>query len=727
MSLRPVDPRRTRSKSPGGKIRERSQSRNPRGRTQSVERTRRSSAKYYEPTSRLTNRVYDNHGSEAERYQHTLNQRNPPGHYYVSDEEDVARRYPGDRLPERHRYEPTTQYQRQYAHPAGYDDYESDLYTDTDDDDALAYGDSYYESPPSRYQQARQSLFHSGGPGGNHPHYAQPQPYTYADTTPYYQGQQNNRYGETHPHPSDWAPVPECERPDFVPPIERTNQRRDTTQPGYTIPLNAYTAASSAAAPVAGVPVSNVQYASVPHQPTTHPYPQIIPQGTGTYIPSAKAKSHNRAQSAGPPTISQEQRYASPPPYQYAQPNHNIRYISKSSKPYTMTAEPQFEMKPKKIPDRPQSASGPPKSSNNNLMSVPGGFPDPERPPASPLLEPYRGTYQSISPVPWPSAPPSDYDDELSDLEPLDGGAASNSDHGKSTKDRSLKVQKKGKQAKFGKVQQLLDPVVETIPTDLVKHKRVTFYDAKPDAKDIHAAISRSRIDSKTLITILPYLNSDEILKLRAEYKSIVKVGRKGVNVAKHIKAQIPGNFGKVCYATALGRWESEAHWANFWYRSNSTRRELLIESLIGRTNSELREIKNAFRDKRYGDDLEKCMKAELKADKFRVAILLALEERRQSETAPLDEHLIRSDVKNLHRALISHEGGETAMINIIVLRSDKHLREVLHQYEYIYRSNFAKDMITKSRNLVVSTVHCFLISFLVLFLFLITVILTIV
>jgi hypothetical protein len=72
---------------------------------------------------------------------------------------------------------------------------------------------------------------------------------------------------------------------------------------------------------------------------------------------------------------------------------------------------------------------------------------------------------------------------------------------------------------------------------------------------------------------------------------------------------RIPGNLGKACYATALGRWESEAYWANSWYQGGASRRELLIESLMGRSNSDIREIKNCFKDKKYNDDLEKCIR----------------------------------------------------------------------------------------------------------------------
>lgn len=226
------------------------------------------------------------------------------------------------------------------------------------------------------------------------------------------------------------------------------------------------------------------------------------------------------------------------------------------------------------------------------------------------------------------------------------------------------------------------------------------------------SALSHTRnIDNKAIIQVLPHLSTDEIHLLRQEYKNKVKMHGKGINLAKHLRLKLGNsNFGKVAYATALGRWESEAYWANCYYQAGTSRRELLIESLIGRSNAAIREIKSCFRDTRYNDSLERCMRAELRADKFRVAVLLALEERRQDEREPLDPRLVRQDVSDLHRALVSKEGGETLMINIIVLRSDSHLREVLRTYEGHYGQNFARAMIAKSRNLVVCIHPSFLI-----------------
>ncbi|MCJ1473452.1 hypothetical protein MMC13_002103 [Lambiella insularis] len=295
-------------------------------------------------------------------------------------------------------------------------------------------------------------------------------------------------------------------------------------------------------------------------------------------------------------------------------------------------------------------------------------------PPGSPLLEAYHGTYQSMSPMPSPLMLPSKMDEGLSDLEPLDGDSSSGSSRVRGKTKKSVLV------------------------------KRVSIYDPEADSLSLAAALNHHNPKSEPIITILPRLSDDHMMALRTEYKKHIKVGGKGINIAKHIKLKVTGNLGKIAYATALGRWESEAHWANFWYQSGSSRRELLIESLMGRTNSEIRAIKEAFSDKRYGDSLEKCMQTELKKDKFRNAVLLVLEEKRMEELTVVSKTLVRRDVDDLYKALVSKDGGETAMIEIVVARSDTHLRDVLREFETRYRKNFAREMIQKSRNLVGET-----------------------
>ena len=311
-------------------------------------------------------------------------------------------------------------------------------------------------------------------------------------------------------------------------------------------------------------------------------------------------------------------------------------------------------------------------------------------PPPSPLLEAYRGTYQSMSPMPSPMLLPQD-DDDLDDLQPLSPRMSSNSFHGRERSSsygsnnrsptRSMSVSKKEKKDK----------------------KKVSMYDAETDARDIAAELSRPHPEMQIIIDILPALSHDQILELRAEYKRVCKIQGRGINIAKHIKLKTSGNFCKIAYVVALGRWESEGYWANFWYQSNTSRRELLIEALMGRSNADIRLIKEGFKDKRYNDSLSRCMDKELKADKFRVAVLTVLEEKKQEESDAWPTEYKNRDVDALYEAIRRRDGGETAILNIVLTRSNSHIRECLKIYERKYQVNFAKEALRKSNNLVVS------------------------
>ena len=427
--------------------------------------------------------------------------------------------------------------------------------------------------------------------------------------------------------------------------------------------------------------------------PTLHQAPAYAPPPS--HSPPTNRPEHYRHNSGT--LVAGRQQYATPERYQYAQPPQQITYTTKTNDRTSYTHTPHIQKTDARAPyaQTPHAQVLEVKPHNNGLHAPPspglgpklhrlsvsaggaaslsvassGGHHQGGLPPGSPLLEPYKGTYQSISPMGSPMMLPSSMDNDLSDLDALEDSS---------------------------------DDSQRRKPRKSILKKRVVIYDPEPDALALASALKHTNPDPKPIVSILPVLSHDHIMAIRAEYKKHIKVGGKGINIAKHIKMKVPGNLGKIAYATALGRWESEAYWANFWYQSGTSRRELLIETLMGRTNSEIRAIKQAFSDKRYNDSLVKCMETELKKDKFRNAVLLALEEKKMEENAPTSNDLIWGDVIDLHKALLSEEGGETAMINIVVVRNDTHLREVLRVYEATYKKNFAREMIQKSRNLVV-------------------------
>lgn len=337
---------------------------------------------------------------------------------------------------------------------------------------------------------------------------------------------------------------------------------------------------------------------------------------------------------------------------------------------------------------------------------VPGGYPGGALPPPSPLLEAYHGTYQSISPMPHAML----MDDDLDHLPSLDGPPSRYSEPPRSSHGRHRShsnVRRSPSPPSPPRTSRQKDKLALEAyggsgrPAPEKEKRRVKIYDAEDDARDLVEALAARTPDVDTIIEILPTLSHDQMLELRSEYKRHCKVQGRGINIAKHIKLKTSGNFGKIAYVTALGKYEGEGYWANYWYQSNSAKRELLIEALMGRQNHEMRAIKDAFRDKRYADSLTRCMDKELKADKFRKAVLMALDAERQEESDvwPI-EYRVR-DVDTLYRAIRAKEGGESAMLGVVVMRSDAHLREVLRTYERKYQGNFARDALRKSNNLV--------------------------
>ncbi|KAL8806851.1 MAG: hypothetical protein Q9182_001111 [Xanthomendoza sp. 2 TL-2023] len=539
-------------------------------------------------------------------------------------------------------------------------------------------------SPDNQVLTKRMEYVHSSKPQydpdrieGRHPSYAGPNPYEHAGPNAYtrplnYSGAEAS------------SAIPGQYNRDYDHPNEAYNQSRHSS----------ISQEQQRQLSVAGGVNANIGYGQ---------HPQYLPQQVPPQYNDAQYNNahYNNAQT-------QQQRpeahrihsasSAGSGHFQYADPPQDFNYSSKSDgrKPsYSMSAKPQFvEAKPPNSALYAEQPTG--LGSKMRQLSVSGGAaagmlaltPSGQHhsndthggpPPGSPRLDDYRGTYQSISPMPSPLMLPSTIDEGLSDLDPLSSGYSSNGSRHK-TSHHGRK------------------------PSATIASKRVSFYDPEPDALALAAALIHSTPDPVPIIKILPQLSEDHILELRTEYKKHVKVHGKGINIAKHIRVKVTQNLGKAAYAVALGRWESEAYWANSWYQSNSSRRELLIESLMGRTNSEIVKIKDAFSDKRYKDSLEACMQGDLPKDKFRHAILLALEGKRQDNNEKLDINFVRRDVHDLYQALMAKEGGETAMINIIVVRSDRHLREVLRTFESFYKQNFAREMIQKSRNLVGET-----------------------
>lgn len=233
------------------------------------------------------------------------------------------------------------------------------------------------------------------------------------------------------------------------------------------------------------------------------------------------------------------------------------------------------------------------------------------------------------------------------------------------------------------------------------------------------------RVRMADLIDVLPNLHHNEIMNLRTQYKKLVKVGaeRKGVNVAKHIRARLKDEDNRLmtaAYATALGMWESEGYWISLPLAAGDKSRkgyQLLIESLFGRSNTETRLIEDGFRfhsnklEREHGTSLGGFLDPYLRQGEawFREAVEGVLsghkmEERDQSgQPLSIDMQLVEKDVDELFEAVAGERGAATTISQIVVLRSDAHLREVLTIYQRKYDSDLFTDALKGTMQLRVS------------------------
>jgi hypothetical protein len=69
----------------------------------------------------------------------------------------------------------------------------------------------------------------------------------------------------------------------------------------------------------------------------------------------------------------------------------------------------------------------------------------------------------------------------------------------------------------------------------------------------------------------------------------------------------------------------------------------------------------------------------------------------------PTDLLLLEEDVLELHHAIRANQTDDLAMIHIVALRGDSHLREVMRLYENTYRPDFARELLKKTDDLIVS------------------------
>lgn len=180
--------------------------------------------------------------------------------------------------------------------------------------------------------------------------------------------------------------------------------------------------------------------------------------------------------------------------------------------------------------------------------------------------------------------------------------------------------------------------------------------------------------DEKAIIETLAPLDAFQIDSLGHAFKATV-----GKSLLASIEGETSGWFEGALRAKVLGPVGYDVWLVHRACNGAGTNEDILNEVLIGRSNSEMWALKQAFRAT-YHKDMEKVVEEDLSMKTKRMFVMV-MQAARQEEWAPVDPGLVQQDVKDLKNAARGAGTDEIKICGILLSRSNNHLRAVAHAY----------------------------------------------
>ncbi|KAI5801760.1 hypothetical protein DFH27DRAFT_525370 [Peziza echinospora] len=445
---------------------------------------------------------------------------------------------------------------------------------------------------------------------GPEPNYAPP-PSTYLPVAPAASPARPSSHGQTaqYEYTMPPAPMPPATPAYSAPAAAAAQPAYPPAQPAYGAhpPAQPAYGAPPPAQPAYGAPPPSQP---VPLAQPLYPQPGAYGQQSSAPPSSSKPSASLHAQPVyGGGSGSGTYNASAPPPLPPPSPSFGphayppATAASPTGPHYSSGATPVYAPPPGAYPASPTGSHG---HGHTHSLSIPGMASlsiggSVQVGGASPALQAYSGTYQSISPMPSPlmTAYDSSSNSQYHHYSSSPGGH-----HSSSGGDFVLgaPLAHQIHTASPSPLSPLAPPTRPKSPP----------YDPALHAKALLSSLTASKPDPAPINSIIPSLTANQLLKLRAEYKRIFHQ----VNLSKHIKLQLPSTtaspWARIVWVTSLGPWESEGWWANCWYQREGVRRELLIEALVGKRKDEIRLIKKAFKDGRVQNSLDRVVREEV-------------------------------------------------------------------------------------------------------------------
>ncbi|RMZ83168.1 hypothetical protein DV738_g1154, partial [Chaetothyriales sp. CBS 135597] len=210
--------------------------------------------------------------------------------------------------------------------------------------------------------------------------------------------------------------------------------------------------------------------------------------------------------------------------------------------------------------------------------------------------------------------------------------------------------------------------------------------DASRDAKALRAAMKGFGTDERALITILAKPDPLQMALLRNTYNSIHRR-----DLLSDVESETSGYFRDGLMSLVRGPLAQDTYNINKAIKGLGTKESLLNDVLIGRTNADMRAIKQAY-SSTYHRTMESDIRGDLsmKTEKLFDLILAAT---RAEETTPIIPQEIERHVGDLYAATIGRSQGadQITVCGILTSGSNGQIRAIAQQFEARYHTSLIK------------------------------------
>ncbi|NP_001082368.1 annexin A1 gene 1 L homeolog [Xenopus laevis] len=209
-------------------------------------------------------------------------------------------------------------------------------------------------------------------------------------------------------------------------------------------------------------------------------------------------------------------------------------------------------------------------------------------------------------------------------------------------------------------------------------------FNAAADAANLDKAIKAKGVDEGTIIDILTKRTNSERQQIRAAYQQLT-----GKTLDDALKKCLKSHLEEVVLGLLKTPAQYDAHELRGAIKGLGTDEDRLIEILVSRTNSEIKEINKVYKEE-FKKDLAKDIAGDTSGDFQKTLLALAKGER--NEDARINEDQADNDARALYEAGEKRKGTDVpTFINILTTRSYPQIQKVLQRYARYSKNDLNK------------------------------------